>query len=113
LQSVPSEVYEAADLDGAGSFRQFLSLTLPLILGYLVINVILGFKGFLGTYEIIVGLTGGGPGMATQSVAMRIFSGFTGGDYSYQMANAVIYFLITLLISVIQLRLIQRRGVSL
>ncbi|APX03046.1 MULTISPECIES: carbohydrate ABC transporter permease [Arthrobacter] len=113
LQSVPSEVYEAADLDGAGSFRQFVSLTLPLILGYLVINVILGFKGFLGTYEIIVGLTGGGPGMATQSVAMRIFSGFTGGDYSYQMANAVIYFLITLLISVIQLRLIQRRGVSL
>ena len=113
LQSVPSEVYEAADLDGAGSFRQFASLTLPLILGYLVINVILGFKGFLGTYEIIVGLTGGGPGMATQSVAMRIFSGFTGGDYSYQMANAVIYFLITLLISVIQLRLIQRRGVSL
>lgn len=113
LQSVPSEVYEAADLDGAGSFRQFRSLTLPLILGYLVINVILGFKGFLGTYEIIVGLTGGGPGMATQSVAMRIFSGFTGGDYAYQMANAVIYFLITLLISVIQLRLIQRRGVSL
>ena len=113
LQSVPSEVYEAADLDGAGSFRQFLSLTLPLIMGYLVINVILGFKGFLGTYEIIDGLTGGGPGMATQSVAMRIFSGFTGGDYSYQMANAVIYFLITLLISVIQLRLIQRRGVSL
>jgi raffinose/stachyose/melibiose transport system permease protein len=113
LQSVPAEVYEAADLDGAGSFRQFLSLTLPLIMGYLVINVILGFKGFLGTYEIIVGLTGGGPGMATQSVAMRIFSGFTGGDYSYQMANAVIYFLITLLISVIQLRLIQRRGVSL
>ncbi|GAB14927.1 putative sugar ABC transporter permease protein [Arthrobacter globiformis NBRC 12137] len=113
LQSVPAEVYEAADLDGAGSFRQFRSLTLPLILGYLVINVILGFKGFLGTYEIIVGLTGGGPGMATQSVAMRIFSGFTGGDYSYQMANAVIYFLITLLISVIQLRLIQRRGVSL
>ena len=113
LQSVPSEVYEAADLDGAGSWRQFTQLTLPLILGYLVINVILGFKGFLGTYEIIVGLTGGGPGMATQSVAMRIFSGFTGGDYSYQMANAVIYFLITLLISVIQLRLIQRRGVSL
>jgi raffinose/stachyose/melibiose transport system permease protein len=39
--------------------------------------VILRFKGFLGAYEIIVGLTGGGPGMATQLVAMRIFSGFT------------------------------------
>lgn len=113
LQSVPSEVYEAAGMDGAGTWRQFRSLTLPLIMGYLVINIILGFKGFLGTYEIIVGLTGGGPGMATQSVAMKIFSGFTGGDYAYQMANAVIYFVITLVISVIQLRLIQRRGVSL
>ena len=44
-------------------------------------------------------LTGGGPGTSTISVAMKIFSGFTGGDYAYQMANAVIYFLITLIIS--------------
>ncbi|MGS0688247.1 carbohydrate ABC transporter permease [Nakamurella sp. GG22] len=113
LQAIPTEMYEAGALDGAGAWRQFRSLTLPLLLGYLFINIILGFKGFLGAYEIIVALTGGGPGTATISVAMKIFSGFTGGDYAYQMANAVIYFLITLIISLMQLRIIQRRGVAL
>jgi len=113
LQAIPGEVLEAAELDGAGGWRKFTSITLPLIIGYLVINIILGFKGYLGAYEIIVALTGGGPGTATQSVAMKIFSGFTGGDYSYQMANAVVFFIITVAISLFQLRIIQRRGVSL
>ena len=61
-----------------------------------MINVILGFKGFLNAYDIIVGLTNGGPGTSTRSIAMTIFSGFTGGDYAYQMANATIFFLITI-----------------
>ena len=113
LQAIPTDIYEAGSLDGASAWRQFRSLTLPLMVGYLFINIILGFKGFLGAYEIIVALTGGGPGTATISVAMKIFSGFTGGDYAYQMANAVIYFLITLIISLTQLRIIQRRGVAL
>ena len=113
LQAIPTDIYEAGSLDGANAWRQFRSLTLPLMVGYLFINIILGFKGFLGAYEIIVALTGGGPGTATISVAMKIFSGFTGGDYAYQMANAVIYFLITLIISLMQLRIIQRRGVAL
>ena len=52
----PTEIYEAGSLDGAGAWRQFRSLTLPLMLGYLFINIILGFKGFLGAYEIIVGV---------------------------------------------------------
>ena len=113
LQSIPTEVYEAASLDGANSWRQLLNVSLPLIAGYVLINVILGFKGYLGTYEIIVALTAGGPGTATQSVAMKIFSGFTGGDYSYQMANAVIFFIITIAISLLQLQILRRREVSL
>ncbi len=113
LQSIPADVTEAAALDGAGAWRQIRSISIPLIAGYVVINIILGFKGYLGTYEIIVALTGGGPGTATQSVAMRIFSGFAGGDYSYQMANAIIFFIITLIISLLQLQVLRRREVSL
>ncbi|POH74981.1 carbohydrate ABC transporter permease [Arthrobacter glacialis] len=113
LQSISEDVYEAASLDGAGPWRQLRSISLPLIAGYVVINTILGFKGYLGTYEVIVALTGGGPGTATQSVAMRIFSGFSGGDYSYQMANAIIFFIITLIISLLQLQILRRREVSL
>ena len=113
LLAIPAEVYEAASIDGAKAWRQFRSITVPLMLGYVVINTILGFKGFLNAYDIIVGLTNGGPGTSTFSVAMTIFTGFTSGDYAYQMANAVIFFVITVIISLMQLRLIQRRGVSL
>jgi raffinose/stachyose/melibiose transport system permease protein len=113
LLAIPGEVYEAASIDGANAWRQFRSITFPLVLGYVVINTILGFKGFLNAYDIIVGLTNGGPGTSTFSVAMTIFTGFTSGDYAYQMANAVIFFIVTLVISVLQLRLIQNRGVSL
>ncbi len=113
LLAIPPDVYEAAAIDGAGHSRAFRSITFPLIFGYVVINTILGFKAFLNVYEIIVGLTNGGPGTSTISVAMSIFTGFTGGDYSYQMANAVVFFLVTLILSLLQLQLIRRRGVSL
>ena len=112
LLAIPSEVYEAASIDGAGNWRRFRSVTLPLVAGYVVINTILGFKSFLNAYDIIVGLTNGGPGTSTFSVAMTIFSGFTNGDYAYQMANAVIFFIVAILVSILQLLLIRRRGVS-
>lgn len=113
LQSIPEDVYEAASLDGAGAWKSFQKITLPLMLGYVVINTILGFKGFLNAYDIIVGLTNGGPGTSTFSISMTIFTGFTSGDYAYQMANAVIFFLIAIALSLLQLLVIRRRGVQL
>jgi raffinose/stachyose/melibiose transport system permease protein len=112
LLSIPDEVYEAASIDGANSWRQFRSITFPLVAGYVVINTILGVKAYLNVYDIIIGTTNGGPGTSTQSVAMTIFTGLYSGDYAYQMANAVIFFLVTVLISLLQLQLIRRRGVA-
>jgi raffinose/stachyose/melibiose transport system permease protein len=113
LLSVSEEVYEAAALDGAGAWRKFRSITLPLIAGYVLINTILGFKSFLNAYDIIVGLTNGGPGTSTFSVAMTIFTGFSSGDYAYQMANAMVFFLVTIVISIAQLMLIRGRSLEL
>lgn len=110
VMSVPSDVYEAAALDGASGWRQLRSITVPLTAGYVVINVIMGFKGFMNTYDIIVGLTDGGPGTSTTSVAMSIFKGFSNGDYSYQMANATIFFLIAIVIALLQLRATRGRA---
>jgi raffinose/stachyose/melibiose transport system permease protein len=110
LLSVPGDVYEAADIDGATKTQQLFRITLPLVAGYVVINVILGFKGFLNAYDIIVGLTNGGPGTATRSVAMTIIAGFNGGDYAYQMANATIFFIVAVLISILQLSLTRGRN---
>jgi raffinose/stachyose/melibiose transport system permease protein len=105
ILAIPGEVYEAASLDGATGWRQLTSITLPLVAGYVLINLVIGFKNFLNAYDVIVGLTDGGPGTATRSIAMTIFSGFTGGDYAYQMANATIFFLIALALALLQLRL--------
>ncbi|WP_431804909.1 carbohydrate ABC transporter permease [Microbacterium sp. bgisy203] len=110
LLSVPADVYEAADLDGASKRQQLFRITLPLVAGYVVINMILGFKGFLNAYDIIVGLTNGGPGTATRSIAMTIIAGFNGGDYAYQMANATIFFIVAVLISILQLSLTRGRN---
>ncbi|WP_403021658.1 carbohydrate ABC transporter permease [Salinibacterium sp. GXW1014] len=111
LLSIPGDVYEAADIDGAGKRQQFFRITLPLVAGYVVINVILGFKNYLNAYDIIVGLTNGGPGTATRSIAMTIVTGFTSGDYAYQMANATIFFVIAVVIALAQLRVTRGRSV--
>src|SRR5690606_6757497 len=94
----------------ASAWQQLRRITLPLVSGYVLINTILGFKNFLNAYDIIVGLTDGGPGTATRSVAMSIFKGFSGGDYGYQMANAFIFFLISIAIAIIQLRVTRGRA---
>ncbi|BCW46493.1 sugar ABC transporter permease [Arthrobacter sp. StoSoilB5] len=110
LVAVPGDVYEAAEIDGASKFQQLLKITLPLVAGYVVINIILGFKGFLNAYDIIVGLTNGGPGTSTRSIAMTVIAGFNGGDYAYQMANATIFFVVAILISLLQLSLTRGRN---
>jgi len=110
ILSIPGEVYEAAAMDGATPGRRLVAITLPLVAGYVVINLVIGFKNFLNAYDIIVGLTNGGPGTSTRSVAMTIFSGFTGGDYAYQMANATIFFLIAVVLAVVQLRLTRGKA---
>lgn len=108
LQTVPEEIYEASALDGAGPVRRLWSMTLPLIIPYLGINMVLSFKGFLGVFDQIVALTSGGPGTATQSISYLIFkNGFQGGEYAYQTANGIIYFLIVVLLSFAQLRFTQ------
>jgi len=105
LVTIPSELYEAAAIDGASGRQRLMRITLPMVSGFILINTILGFKGYLNAYDVIVGLTDGGPGTATTSIAMSIFKGFGGGDYGYQMANAAVFFVITVILAGIQLRL--------
>ncbi|WP_311777332.1 carbohydrate ABC transporter permease [Trueperella abortisuis] len=110
LLSIPGEVYEAAEIDGASKTQKLTRITLPLVFGYVVINMILGLKNFLNAYDIIVGLTNGGPGTATRSIAMTIITGFNGGDYAYQMANATIFFIVAVAIALLQLSITRGRN---
>jgi raffinose/stachyose/melibiose transport system permease protein len=113
LQTVPAEVYEAAAIDGASPWRQFHSITFPLIAGFFTINMVLSLKTFLQIFDHIVALTNGGPGTDTESVALLIYKGgFQGGEFGYQSANSVVFFLVIVVLSMIQLRVLQRREMS-
>lgn len=110
LQTIPTDLYEASNLDGAGKWREFWSITFPLIAPFFTINMVLAMKNSLMVFDLVVAMTDGGPGRATQSIAHLIYTGgFEGGEFAYQSANAIIYFILIASISIIQLRFLQRR----
>jgi raffinose/stachyose/melibiose transport system permease protein len=113
LQTIPGELYEAADIDGAGAWRKFRSITFPMIAAFFTINMVLSLKNFMMVFDHIIPLTDGGPGTATESISLVIYrGGFQGGDFAYQTANAVVYFIVIVIFSIVQLRILQRREVS-
>ncbi|WP_308121783.1 carbohydrate ABC transporter permease [Actinotalea ferrariae] len=113
LQTVPPELYEAASLDGASSWQRFTRITFPMIASFFTINMVLSLKGYLQVFDHIWALTAGGPGTATESVALLIYrGGFQGGEYGYQLANAVVFMIVIIAFALFQLRVLQRREVS-
>jgi raffinose/stachyose/melibiose transport system permease protein len=113
LQTIPDELYEASSIDGASGWRNFWHITFPLIAPFFTINMVLAMKNFLMVFDPIVTLTGGGPGTATESISYLIYkNGFNGGEFAYQSANAVVYLLVIVIVSIVQLRYLQRREVE-
>uniref|UniRef100_UPI002FC7F46D carbohydrate ABC transporter permease n=1 Tax=Halalkalibacter lacteus TaxID=3090663 RepID=UPI002FC7F46D len=106
-------LYEASNLDGANKWQEFWKITFPLIAPFFTINMVLAMKNFLMVFDHIMALTGGGPGRSTESISLLIYrGGFQGGEFAYQSANAVIYFIIIVTISIIQIRFLQKREVQ-
>ncbi|WP_082157328.1 MULTISPECIES: carbohydrate ABC transporter permease [unclassified Kocuria] len=113
LQTVPAELYEAAAIDGAGPWRRFWSITFPMIAAFFTLNMVLSLKNFLQVFDHIIAMTGGGPGTATESVSVLIYKGgFQGGEYGYQIANAVVFMVVLVVFAVVQLRVLRREEVS-
>lgn len=73
LNSLPTEPFEAARVDGASSWRQFWDLTLPLMRRVLLIGLLLRTMDLFKMFDIVYIMTQGGPGLATETIAMRIF----------------------------------------
>jgi raffinose/stachyose/melibiose transport system permease protein len=110
LQTIPGELYEAAAIDGTGKWKQFWHITFPMIGAFFTINMVLSMKTYLQVFDQIVALTNGGPGTSTYSVTFLIFrNGFQSGEYAYQTANAVVYLLVIVAVSLVQFRFLQRR----
>ena len=110
LQTVPEDVYEAGSLDGATGWKKFKNLTFPLILPFFTINMVLCMKNFLMVFDQIMALTNGGPAQSTESISFLIYNnGMAGGQFGFQSANAVVFFVVIVVISVLQMNFLGNK----
>lgn len=110
LQTVPEDVYEAGGLDGATGWKQFRYLTFPLIIPFFSINMVLCVKNFLMVFDQIMAMTKGGPAQSTESISYLIYNnGMSGGQFGFQSANAVIFFITIVAISVAQMKFSSKK----
>ena len=110
LQTVPEDVYEAGSLDGATGWKKFKNLTFPLILPFFTINMVLCMKNFLMVFDQIMALTKGGPAQSTESISYLIYNnGMAGGQFGFQSANAVVFFVVIVVISVLQMNFLGNK----
>ncbi|WP_405109953.1 sugar ABC transporter permease [Paenibacillus sp. FSL K6-1217] len=113
LQSVPEDLKEAATVDGAGPLRKFFSITLPLLAPSITISVFMALTNSIKVFDVILSLTGGGPGGTTYSIAYDIYRDtFQNNLYGYGTAKALILFLAVLVVTIIQLTVFKRREVE-
>jgi multiple sugar transport system permease protein len=112
LQQVPQHLYDAAKVDGAGAFQRFRYVTIPQIKPVIFINLVLITIYTLNTFDMILSLTGGGPGRATEVLALFMyFRGFSQFNLGQAAAVAVLMLLVNLVMTAIYMRyLIDEEG---
>jgi ABC-type sugar transport system permease subunit len=105
LQSIPKEPLEAARIDGAGTFRMFGSVIWPMLRPLTTVVVGLSIVASLKTFDIVLAMTKGGPGRASETLALTMYrDAFVNSNYGSGSAIAVFLMVVTLLASLLYLR---------
>jgi len=100
LVGIPRELYEAAAIDGAGTWMRFRNVTIPLLRRTFITALVLIITGALVYFDLIYVMTGGGPGNASYTLAMYIYrAAFQNQDVGYGSAIAMLLFVISFIIS--------------
>ncbi len=109
LQSIPRSLYEAAEVDGASTWQQFVEITLPMLRPAIVVALIFRTITAIQTFDIPFAMTGGGPGDATETLAMYIYKvtlDFL--DFGYGSALAALMFVLSMAVTSGYLRFTRR-----
>ncbi len=114
LQTVDKALLEAAGIDGANRFQRFFNVTLPMLMPSVTICVFTSIADSLKVFDAIFVLTSGGPGYATEAIALNIYNEAFGSAnlYGYGMAKAVILAIIIMAISLVQLKFFKSMEVD-
>ena len=110
LKNISTDILEAAIVDGAGSWQRFTRVTLPLLMPAIRINVVTNIIGSLSVFDVIMSLTEGGPGYATESLSIYIMRMCYGSRTGYSTAVAMILFFIILIPVLISLYLTKEKS---
>lgn len=115
LQSIPSDLYEAASIDGASSWSAFWSITMPLLMPTMLVVLVLSTIRAVQVFDVVFAFTGGGPGSATIYIVQYIYNnGFASATKQFGLAAAASLVMASVLIvfTLIQLRIRGREGVA-
>jgi ABC-type sugar transport system permease subunit len=109
LQTIPKSLYEAAEVDGANKWRQFLEITLPMLRPAIVVALIFRTITAIQTFDIPKAMTDGGPGTATETLAMYIHKTTIDSlDMGYGSTLAVLMFIVSAIATSVYLRYTRR-----
>lgn len=109
LQTIPEEVREAAEADGAGAWQRFRHITLPMLRPTLLFGAVITSIGYLQFFEEAFVMTKGGPLDSTRSVTFFTFDQFSFGNYGYAAAASYLLFLAVLVLTFVQFRLFSEK----
>ena len=109
LASMPRDPFESAEIDGANGWQKFRYITLPMILPFIMVAVIIRSIDALKSFDIIFAMTQGGPGTASETINIYLYNvAFSYYDIGYGSAIAVVFFIVIIAMSMILLALRQR-----
>ncbi|MBA8837791.1 carbohydrate ABC transporter permease [Ochrobactrum sp. RH2CCR150] len=109
LASMPRDPFESAEIDGANGWQKFRYITLPMILPFIMVAVIIRSIDALKSFDIIFAMTQGGPGTASETINIYLYNvAFSYYDIGYASAIAVVFFIVIIAMSMILLALRQR-----
>jgi raffinose/stachyose/melibiose transport system permease protein len=109
LMSIPEELYEAAELDGAGWWRKLFSVTIPSLRGTTNVLIILGIVGSLKTFDIVWLTTQGGPGVSTHFLSTFLYQERANRDAGYASAIGMVILLIAFVLAMVQVKISNRQ----
>ena len=112
LQAIPTDLYEAAKIDGASAVRSFFSVTLPLLIPSLTINVTQAIIGGFRVFEQVLTLTDGGPGHQSTVVSMMVYEYFGRGFYGKSTAISMMLSVIVLFVTLAVRGYFNKKAVS-
>ncbi len=103
LQTIPNELYEAAEVDGADKWQQFKHITVPCMIPVFTIVTILTILGSMQIFDLIYSMTRGGPAGYTHVPITKIYEYMSNGEFGYSTAMAIIFGMVLLVVSFGQL----------